>query len=244
MGTRAGVIVTGTEVLTGRVTDRNGPWLAEQLRQFGVDIAHIVVVGDRPDDLTQALAFLVGTGLDLIVTSGGLGPTADDLTAEIVAAFQGRPLVLDPALEQQICDIVARLVAGRGWRLDEEATAAANRKQALVPEGATAIPPVGTAPGLIIPPPNGRTGPPVVVLPGPPRELQGMWPTVVADPIVRAALAEREELRQQTIRLWGTPDDSAWERAHDHYLKLFDEFSDVQDARPRRLHELELEPAR
>ena len=206
MGTRAGVIVTGTEVLTGRVTDRNGPWLAEQLRQFGVDIAHIVVVGDRPDDLTQALAFLVGTGLDLIVTSGGLGPTADDLTAEIVAAFQGRPLVLDPALEQQICDIVARLVAGRGWRLDEEATAAANRKQALVPEGATAIPPVGTAPGLIIPPPNGRTGPPVVVLPGPPRELQGMWPTVVADPIVRAALAEREELRQQTIRLWGTPE--------------------------------------
>ena len=206
MGTRAGVIVTGTEVLTGRVTDRNGPWLAEQLRQFGVDIAHIVVVGDRPDDLTQALAFLVGTGLDLIVTSGGLGPTADDLTAEIVAAFQGRPLVLDPALEQQICDIVARLVAGRGWRLDEEATAAANRKQALVPEGATAIPPVGTAPGLIIPPPNGRTGPPVVVLPGPPRELQGMWPTVVADPIVRAALADREELRQRTIRLWGTPE--------------------------------------
>jgi nicotinamide-nucleotide amidase len=206
VGTRAGVIVTGTEVLTGRVTDRNGPWLADQLRELGVDIAHIVVVGDRPDDLTQALAFLVGTGLDLIVTSGGLGPTADDLTAEIVAAFQGRPLLLDPALEQQICDIVARLIAGRRWRLDEDATAAANRKQALVPEGATAIPPVGTAPGLIIPPADGRTGPPVVVLPGPPRELQGMWPTVVADPVIRAALADREELRQQTIRLWGTPE--------------------------------------
>jgi len=206
VGTRAGVIVTGTEVLTGRVTDRNGPWLAEQLRQLGVDIAHIVVVGDRPDDLTDALAFLAGNGLDLIVTSGGLGPTADDLTAEIVAAFQGRPLLLDPALEQQICDIVARLVAGRGWRLDEEATAAANRKQALVPEGATAIPPVGTAPGLIIPPAEGRTGPPVVVLPGPPRELQGMWPAVISDPIVRAALADREELRQRTIRLWGTPE--------------------------------------
>lgn len=206
MGTRAGVVVTGTEVLTGRVTDRNGPWLAEQLRRLGVDIAHIVVVGDRPDDLTEALTFLVGSGVDLIVTSGGLGPTADDLTAEIVAAFQGRPMRLDPGLEQHIGEIVARLSTGRGWRLDEAATAAATRKQALVPTGATAIPPVGTAPGLIIPPPDGRTGPPVVVLPGPPRELQGMWPAVVGNPTVAAALAGREELRQRTIRLWGTPE--------------------------------------
>ena len=206
MSTRAGVIVTGTEVLTGRVSDRNGPWLAEQLRRLGVDIAHVIVVGDRPDDLTRALEFLVGTGIDLIVTSGGLGPTADDLTAEVVAAFQGRSAQLDPALEQQIGDIVARLSAGRGWRLDEQATAAATRKQALVPAGATAIPPVGTAPGLIVPPADGRTGPPVVVLPGPPRELQGMWPAVVADATVGAALAGREELRQQTIRLWGTPE--------------------------------------
>jgi nicotinamide-nucleotide amidase len=206
VGARAGVVVTGTEVLTGRVSDRNGPWLAEQLRQLGVDIAHVVVVGDRPDDLTQALAFLAHTGLDLILTSGGLGPTADDLTAEIVAAFQGRPLRLDPELEQHIGDIVARLSSGRGWRLDENATAAATRKQALVPDGATAIPPVGTAPGLIVPPAPGRSGPPVVVLPGPPRELQGMWPAILADPVVDAALAGREELRQRTIRLWGTPE--------------------------------------
>ena len=206
MGTRAGIVVTGTEVLTGRVTDRNGPWLAEQLRQLGVDIAHVVVVGDRPDDLTRALTFFADGGLDLIVTSGGLGPTADDLTAEIVAAFQGRPMRLDPTLEQHIAEIVARLSAGRGWRVDEVATAAATRKQALVPHGATAIPPVGTAPGLIIPPAADRAGPPVVVLPGPPRELQGMWPAVVADPTVDAALAGREELRQQTIRLWGTPE--------------------------------------
>jgi nicotinamide-nucleotide amidase len=206
MRTRAGVVVTGTEVLTGRVSDRNGPWLAEQLRQLGVDIAHVVVVGDRPADLTRALEFLVGTGLDLIVTSGGLGPTADDLTAEVVAAFQGRPVHLDEGLERQIGEIVARLSAGRGWRLDEAATATATRKQALVPDGATAIAPVGTAPGLIVPPAAGRSGPPIVVLPGPPRELQGMWPAVVADPTVTAALADRDELRQQTIRLWGTPE--------------------------------------
>src|ERR671934_2936541 len=104
---RAGVVVTGTEVLTGRVPDRNGPWLAEQLRQLGVDIAQIVVVGDRPEDLHASLAFLTGLGLDLIVTSGGLGPTADDLTAEIVATFAGRELILDHRMEAKIARIIA-----------------------------------------------------------------------------------------------------------------------------------------
>jgi len=206
VGARAGIVVTGTEVLTGRVTDRNGPWLAEQLRQLGVDIAQLLVVGDRPADLLQALSFLAGIGLDLIVTSGGLGPTADDLTAEVVSTFQGRPAELDPRLERHIAGIVERLGAGRGWRLHADATAAATRKQALVPQGATVIPPVGTAPGLIVPPVDGRAGPPVVVLPGPPHELQGMWPTVVADATVGAALVGRAELRQRTIRLWGTPE--------------------------------------
>jgi competence/damage-inducible protein CinA-like protein len=206
MAKRAGIVVTGTEVLTGRVADRNGPWLAEQLRRLGVDIAHVVVVGDRPTDLRHTLEFLAGLGLDLVLTSGGLGPTADDLTAEIVGEFQGRPARLEPALEQHIAGIVARFMAGRNWQVDEAATAAATRKQALVPLGATVIPPVGTAPGLIVPPADDRTGPPIVVLPGPPRELQGMWPTVIADPTVAAALTGREELRQRTIRLWGTPE--------------------------------------
>ncbi|MDT4941767.1 MAG: nicotinamide-nucleotide amidase [Pseudonocardiales bacterium] len=206
MTKRAGIVVTGTEVLTGRVSDRNGPWLAEQLREIGVDIAHVVVVGDRPTDLRHTLEFLTHLGLDLVLTSGGLGPTADDLTAEIVGEFQGRPAQLDTELEQHIAGIVARFMAGRGWQVDEEATAAATRKQALVPIGATVIAPVGTAPGLIVSPAEGRTGPPIVVLPGPPRELQGMWPAVLADPAVGAALAGRQELRQRTVRLWGTPE--------------------------------------
>jgi nicotinamide-nucleotide amidase len=217
---RAGVVVTGTEVLTGRVVDRNGPWLAEQLRELGVDIAQIVVVGDRPEDLRQSLAFLAGLGLDLVLTSGGLGPTADDLTAEVVGSFQGRPSRLDPALEEHIAGIVARLSAGRGWRVSEEATAAGTRKQALVPDGATVLAPVGTAPGLVVPPAEGRTGPPVVVLPGPPRELQGMWPDVVADPTVQAALAGRDELRQQTMRLWGTPESELAATLREHAAEL------------------------
>src|SRR3954447_24553584 len=103
---RAGIVVTGTEVLTGRVSDRNGPWLAEQLRLLGVDVGHVVVVGDRPDDFRAALAFLAGTGVDLVITSGGLGPTADDLTAQVVGDVQGRPSTVDADLERRIGAVV------------------------------------------------------------------------------------------------------------------------------------------
>jgi nicotinamide-nucleotide amidase len=201
---RAGVVVTGTEVLTGRVADRNGPWLAERLRELGVDVGHVVVVGDRPGDLRDALAFLAGTGAALVVTSGGLGPTADDLTAEVVGEVQGRPAAVDPALEERIGAIVARLMARRGWPADPESTAAGVRKQARVPAGATVLDPVGTAPGLVVPPAEGRDGPTVLVLPGPPSELQAMWPAAVAAPATRAAIGEPPELRQETVRLWGT----------------------------------------
>ena len=217
MSIRAGVVVTGTEVLTGRVTDRNGPWLADQLRQVGIDIAQIVVVGDRPEDLTAALGSLRDLGVDLVITSGGLGPTADDLTADVVARFQGRESALDPELERHIGGIVERLGRNRGWRVDPEATAAAVRKQAHVPAGATVLPPVGTAPGLVVPPAEGTDGPPVLVLPGPPRELQGMWPDALAAPAVAALVESAPELRQHTLRIWNVPESelAAALRRHD-----------------------------
>jgi competence/damage-inducible protein CinA-like protein len=199
---RAGIVVTGTEVLTGRVSDRNGPWVAEELRRLGVDVGAVVVVGDRPEDLRDALRFLAGE--DLVITTGGLGPTADDLTAQVVGHVQGRPSAVDPELEREIAGIVEGLMDGRGWRADPEATAAGVRKQALVPDGATVLPPVGTAPGLVVPPAEGRNGPVVVVLPGPPSELQGMWPAALAAEPVQHAMAGRSELRQETLRLWGT----------------------------------------
>lgn len=204
MDVRAGIVVTGTEVLTGRVADRNGPWLAEQLRLLGVDVGHVVVVGDRPEDLLGALRFLAGTGVPLVITTGGLGPTADDLTAEIVGRYQGRPSAPDPELEQRIAAVVARLSARRGWTADPVATAAGVRKQALVPTGAVVLEPVGTAPGLVVPPVEGRDGPTVLVLPGPPPELRGMWPAALDAEPVRRALAGRRELRQHTVRLWRT----------------------------------------
>ena len=202
MSVRAGIVVTGTEVLTGRVADRNGPWLAEELRSLGVDVGHVVVVGDRPDDLVGALDFLAGTGVPLLITTGGLGPTADDLTAEVVGRFQGRPSALDPDLEQRIATIVERLTSRRGWSAEPEAVAAGVRTQALVPAGALVLEPVGTAPGLVVPPGDGRDGPVVLVLPGPPPELRGMWAAALATEPVRHALAGSSELRQETVRLW------------------------------------------
>jgi nicotinamide-nucleotide amidase len=159
-----------------------------------------MITGDRPADLLAALEFMRAEDTDLIVTSGGLGPTADDLTAEIVAGFAGRPLVLDEALEQRIAGIVARFA--RRWKLDPDALALATRKQAMVPEGAVALDPAGTAPGLVVP----ADGQVVVVLPGPPRELQESWRQAVLTEPFRAATATAPRYRQIMLRLFGIPE--------------------------------------
>jgi nicotinamide-nucleotide amidase len=199
---RAGIVVTGTEVLSGIIRDANGPWLAERLRALGVSLAHVMVVGDRPEDVRAALGFLAGEGMDLLITTGGLGPTADDLTADVVAAFAGRPAAVDPELEQRIWQIVARL-RGRWPDASDEGMRAGARKQALVPEGAVVLEPVGTAPGLVV---AGDGVPPVVVLPGPPGELQPMWPAAVATAPVQAVLARAGALEQRIMRIAGVPE--------------------------------------
>jgi nicotinamide-nucleotide amidase len=202
---RAGVIVTGTEVLSGRVRDRNGPWLAERLNELGVDLAHVTIVGDRGEDMEGALAFMKDQRLDLVLTSGGLGPTADDLTTAVVARFQGRELELDEGLENRIAEIVRPLVE-RWPNLDLDALRAGTRKQAMIPRGATVLAPVGTAPGLVIPPAQPGEGPTVVVLPGPPRELQPMWATALATDVLRGAIAGARTYERGTLRLFGIPE--------------------------------------
>jgi nicotinamide-nucleotide amidase len=211
MTPRAGIVVTGTEVLSGAIADRNGPWLSERLREHGVELAHVMVVADRAADLRAALEFLARERLELVITSGGLGPTADDLTAEVVGGFAGREMVLDEALEERILAILRRFrtrtqptsSAGTGWlHYSEEAMRAGNRKQAIVPDGATILEPVGTAPGLIVPTP----GPLIVVLPGPPGELQPMWATAVATEPLRSLLGRAGALEQRTLRLFGVPE--------------------------------------
>ena len=201
---RAGILITGTEVLTGIISDRNGPWLSERLRDIGVDAAMIQIVGDRPDDLLAALEFMERAGMALIVTSGGLGPTADDLTAEVVGRFAAREMVLDPRLEERIAEILRPMM--RRWPgLDPDAIRASNRKQAVIPDGATVLDPVGTAPGLVVPLAD-REGPTVVVLPGPPRELQPMWDTASKTEAFRHAIAGATTYRTGIVRLFGIPE--------------------------------------
>jgi nicotinamide-nucleotide amidase len=205
MSARAGILITGTEVLSGRVSDRNGPWLAGRLFELGVDLAHTTIVGDRPGDMDAALCFLAGQRVDIIVTSGGLGPTADDKTVEVVGRFQGREMVVDDSLQERIGEILERLT--RRWpAIDRDAVRAGNRKQATVPEGATVLEPVGTAPGLVVPPAADGDGPTIIVLPGPPRELQPIWREALKTEALRAALSRVAVYRQRTLRLFGIPE--------------------------------------
>ncbi len=197
---RAGIVVTGTEVLTGRVQDANGPWIADRLLELGVELAHITICGDRPADIEAQLRFLADEGVDLIVTSGGLGPTADDMTVEVVARFCGRELVLDTETETKIANILKKLMA----HFDEksfDAVRAANRKQAMIPAGAQVLDPVGTAPGVVVP---GK--PTVIVLPGPPRELQPMWHRAIETEAAQQAIAGRTVYEQKMIRMFGLPE--------------------------------------
>jgi nicotinamide-nucleotide amidase len=211
---RAGIVVTGTEVLTGRVADRNGPWIADRLLELGVELAHITICGDRAADIEAQLRFLAAEGVDLIVTSGGLGPTADDLTVATVARFCQRELVLDAGLESRIAAILKKLMA-RIEGGDFDAIRAANRKQAMIPEGALVIDPVGTAPGVVVP-----GAPTVVVLPGPPRELQPMWRIAVQTPAVQEAIAGRTVYRQDTVRMFGLAESGLADTLRDAEQRL------------------------
>jgi len=201
---RAGILITGTEVLTGIISDRNGPWLSERMREIGVDAAMIQIVGDRREDMLAALRFMADSGMALIVTSGGLGPTADDLTAEVVGEFAGREMVLDNRLEALIGEILRPLMQ-RWPGLDADAIRVSNRKQAVIPRGSTVLDPVGTAPGLVVPPREG-VRPTVVVLPGPPRELQPMWEIARATEAFAAAIAGATTYEREIVRLFGIPE--------------------------------------
>ncbi|KUI22610.1 competence/damage-inducible protein A [Mycobacterium sp. GA-1285] len=233
MSARAGIVVTGTEVLTGRVQDLNGPWLADRLLELGVELAHITMCGDRPGDIEAQLRFLAGEGVDLIITTGGLGPTADDMTVETVARFSGRKLVLDNRLEETIAGIVSRLMA-RFPDVDAEAIRAANRKQALIPEGAEVIDPVGTAPGVVVP-----GAPTVVVLPGPPRELQPMWPLALQTAAVQNAIADRTVYRQEMVRMFGLPESGLADTLRDAERRI-DGFARLEITTCLRRGELEV----
>jgi competence/damage-inducible protein CinA-like protein len=192
---RGFVVVTGSELVRGDRRDANGPFLASELLRLGLEPARIAIVGDDPDELETVLR--EGLGADLCLVSGGLGPTHDDRTVELVARAAARELVVDPRLEAEI-EAVSRSIAER-FRRPYADFAAGVRKQATVPEGAEVVGIAGTAPAFVLE--TGRGA--VVVLPGPPPELRGLWPAALEAAPVQAVLARAREPDRRVLRFYG-----------------------------------------
>ena len=192
---RAVVVVTGSELVRGDRTDRNGPFIAREALKLGLEPARVLIVGDSPDELLGALE--AGLDSDLCVTSGGLGPTHDDRTVELLAAALGRPLVVDEALRDEI-EGVSRAISERLRRPYAEFEHGV-RKQAQMPEGAVVVGLAGTAPALVVEHVRGV----VIVLPGPPGELQRLWPQTLETEPVRRLLATARPPRRRVLRFFG-----------------------------------------
>ena len=201
---RVVVLVTGSELVRGDRRDANGPFLAAELSRLGLEPARVVIVGDRPEDLSSVLR--EGLQVDLCVVSGGLGPTHDDRTVEVLAAAAGTSLVVDGDLERQI-EAFSRGIAERLGRPYAD-FAAGVRKQASLPEGAVSLGLAGSAPALLLE----REGRVVVVLPGPPAELRRLWPSALEHPAVKAIVERAQPPQRRVLRFFG-PSESAVARA-------------------------------
>lgn len=193
---RAVVVVTGSELVRGERTDLNGPFLARSLLSLGLEPVRIHVVGDDPAELEAAVTEAVAAA-DLVATSGGLGPTHDDRTVRIVAKVAGLAVRIDAELEAQI-ESVSRQVAERMKRPYADFSEGVT-KQATVPEPSTILGLAGTAPGLVVE----AEGVPVVILPGPPTELQRLWPRALEAPEVRRVLDRGMPPLRRTLRFFG-----------------------------------------
>ena len=200
---RAAIVATGSELVRGERQDRNGPFLAAEAVRLGLEPAFISIVGDAVPDLERAFGEAFDS--DICLVSGGLGPTHDDRTVELVARVAGRPLVVDADLEEQI-GAVSRMVAERMGRSYEDFTAGV-RKQATRPEGALSLGLAGTAPGLVLELERCV----VVVLPGPPRELQRLWPRALETEAVQRVLARAPRREHRVLRFFGTPESAVSE---------------------------------
>ena len=192
---RAVVVATGSELVRGDRSDRNGPFLAREALLLGFEPARIMIVGDREDELEAALRDALQA--DLVLISGGLGPTHDDRTIELLARVAGRPLRLDEALHEEI-GAISRQIAERYGRRAADFEPGV-RKQATLPEGALSLGLAGTAPGVVLE----VDGAVVVALPGPPSELQRLWPRAVETEALRRLIARARPPRHEVLRLYG-----------------------------------------
>jgi nicotinamide-nucleotide amidase len=197
---RAFIVVTGSELVRGDRTDLNGPFLAAEMVRLGVDPVRIVIVGDREAELEEALA--EGMRGDLCAVSGGLGPTHDDRTVELVARAAGVGLRLDDALHGEIGEISRGFARRLGRSYDDFEPGV--RKQATIPEGAVSLGLAGTAPGLVLE----KGSCVVVVLPGPPGELRRLWGRALDADAVRRVLGRARPPERRLLRFFGASESA------------------------------------
>lgn len=191
---RAETLSIGTELLLGQIVDTNSAYLAGRLASLGVDLLHLSTVGDNLGRATEAVARAIGRS-DLVICTGGLGPTEDDLTREAIAAALGETPAVDPALEAEL----RSWFAARGSDMPER-----NRKQAwLIPSARAIANPLGTAPGWDV----RKDGKRIIAMPGVPREMTRMW-EVEVEPSLGA---EGGILRSRTLKLLGIGESSVEE---------------------------------
>jgi nicotinamide-nucleotide amidase len=198
---RALIVVTGSELVRGERTDLNGPFLAREALRLGLEPARIAIVGDAPEELEAALR--EGLHAEACFVSGGLGPTHDDRTVEMVARAAGVGLRVDEDLEREIED-VSRGAAERLKRPYAD-FAPGVTKQATLPEGARSLGLAGTAPGLLF---TTAAGCVVVVLPGPPSELKRLWPNALETDEFRALLALTQPPGRRVLRFFGVSESA------------------------------------
>ena len=190
----AEVVTTGTELLLGVITDTNSTYIARQLRDIGLNLYYLTSAGDNQ----ERVARVIDTALDrsdVVITTGGLGPTVDDVTREAVAQATGRGLVLDLQLVRSIEAFFQK----RGYTMSEN-----NRRQARIPKGAIPLEnPVGTAPCFIVEDARGV----VISLPGVPREMEYLMSHAVL-PYLRKKFSLQQIIKARTLKTCGIGESS------------------------------------
>jgi nicotinamide-nucleotide amidase len=204
MGTE--ILTIGTELLLGQIVDTNASWIAERLAEAGIDVFFKTTVGDNWGRIEGALRQALQRA-EVIITTGGLGPTEDDLTRDVVAAVLERPLRLDPAVLAHI----EQRFAHRKLPMPEN-----NRKQAMVPEGAEVLPnPNGTAPGLFLKS-DGRC---VACLPGVPAEMKPLLTEQVI-PRIRESYGIRSRIVSRVLRTCGISESKLDQAIGDYFREM------------------------
>jgi len=187
---KAEIITIGTELLIGQIVDTNSAYIARRLVPLGIDLTYVTAVGDKRREMAQTLSLALERSR-IIITTGGLGPTEDDLTREVVAQVVGRKLVF----HQHLMDQIEARFRRRGTHM-----VASNRRQAFIPHGAIPIEnPVGTAPGFIVEKGRGI----VIALPGVPREMEFLMEKAVVPHLRKTFTIKEGMVRYKILRVCG-----------------------------------------